>query len=117
MKGRRMALLWTGTKVDYDAWMASRRPLPPVPRKAVPIPVPHAVDATTFDTAKAQTSVRMANHHQPVPDEDQDAYLQRCLNQVDEAEGRGCGALLRQAAVRLTKARLAVLKETIREYQ
>jgi len=109
--------IWLGTKEEYEDMLAARPKLPPVPRHEIELPPARVVDPPRFDGARETRAVRMANHYQPFPEDQQEAAMQRLLDQIDQREGRNCGTVLGVAKRRLTRERLAVVDEAIRAYR
>ena len=109
--------VWLGTKEEYEDMLAARPKLPPVPRHEIELPPARVVDPPRFDGARVSRALRMANHYQPFAEDQQEAAMQRLLDQIDQREGRDCGTVLREAKLRLTKDRLAVVEEAIRAYK
>ncbi len=109
--------VWQGTQEEYERMLAERPALPPIPRREIEMPSAHAVDPPRFDSVRETIAVRMASHYQLYPEDQQDAEMQRMLNQIDEREGRDCGMVLSMAKRRLTRDRLAVVEEAIEAYQ
>jgi len=112
------AEVWKGTPEEYEAMMLAERPaLTSIPRREIEIPSAPWVDEPRFDGKREAIATRMASHYQPYPEDQQEAAMQRLLNQIAEKEGRNCGMVLKEAKQRLTKDRLGVVQEAIGAYK